>query len=200
MQDRIISVVGKGHILEGKIQRLSRDFNARTIQHFWLEITELVEALYAGTDSLEALDLMGHCPKRFFEQIDVMDEEVNCANRDQPGSVEPVTTRDREQRTDRECQAHCIFDDPAFEVRPAVVREDDTLMSEKFLDRIIHCAARADVFGAGQLFLEKPIHLCFGLAARLLMRDRNIFQPAENEDGRERENSKPEPCTPIFQE
>ncbi len=158
------------------------NFDTRATQDFRFEIAELRQTFYARANGLEALDLMGHSPEGFLEQIDVMDEEIHRSDRDQAGSVEPVSAGHGEQRPGRQRQTHRVFDDPALEVGTAVVGKDDALVAEKLLDGIIHRATRTDIFGASQLLLEEAVHLRFGLAARFLVRDSNILQPPEDHD------------------
>src|SRR5687768_5170379 len=141
---------------------------------------------------------MSHSPERFFEEIDVMDKKIDGTNRDQTSRVEPVSACDREKRAGCERQTHCIFDDPAFEMRAAIVRQDNALVAEQLTNGIVHRAARANVFCASKLLFKEAVHLRFRLTACFLVRDSNIFQPPENEDRRDREDRKAESCPPIL--
>ena len=52
--------------------------------HLRFDLAQLGQAFHTGADGLEALHLVGQRPDRFFQQVDVMDEQIDRADGDAP--------------------------------------------------------------------------------------------------------------------
>src|SRR6185436_8342380 len=77
-------------------------------------------------------------------------------------------------------------------------RQDNSLMPEQFTDGEFHGAAGADIFGAGELFFNEAVELCFRFPAGFLVGDCDILYLAKNDQREDGVNRKTKTCPPIF--